>query len=98
MTKQVENYHILSSPITDEVFIGTIKKKESERLGEGNVISENKVNRTSEFNTALINIYKNTQWKLTNKKDNFNCCIIDNETLEKNKNKTLKEFFGVKND
>ena len=94
--KKIESYHILSSPITDEIFIGTIKKKESEKIGECHVISEDKVNRTSEFNTALINLYKNSSWKLTSSRRNFNCCILDDEHLNKHKGKTLKEFFGDK--
>lgn len=87
--RTVEKYHILTSPITDEVFIGTIKKNS----GTEHVISENKVSRTSEFNTAIISLYENCNWKLTSKKRTFHCCVIDDKTLEKYKDKTLKEFF-----
>jgi len=49
--KQVEKYHLLASLITNEVYIGTIKKQ----LGKGYSVSDNKINR----NTAFCNEYSN---------------------------------------
>ncbi len=95
--KAVDNYHILVSPISDKVYIGTIKIKQSEKLGKSYAISENKVDRTSEFLAAIAKIYKNSSWRITGE-DPLYCSVIDEATLKKNKNKTLGEFFQYIND
>ena len=101
--KEVEKYHLLTSPITDEVFIGTIRKKESEGLDSGHCVSENKVNRTDEFNASIINLYENCSWHITKtdakgKKIIYYCCVLDEEKLRKNKDKTIGEFFKLNGD
>ena len=93
--KQVENYHLLVGPITDKIYIGTIKKVESKKLGKSFCISENKVDRTSEFNAAIYKMYKNSTWRITGE-DPIYCLTMDEKTLEKNKDKTIGEILGIK--
>jgi len=96
--KVIDNYHILTGIITDEVYIGTIRKKESKDLGDGNCVSENKVNRTNEFNQAIISLYKNSTWKISSDKETHYCAVLDKTVINKNKDLTLKEFFKLEED